>query len=88
MRCAHDGCVAGILAARCSSHPSLNRRCNNGSWPDSAEMLILARRAGALPSVRLHSPLVTGANRVHAREFHAANGYEVRKEQTNLIKWW
>ncbi|RDI25603.1 GNAT family N-acetyltransferase [Lentzea flaviverrucosa] len=32
--------------------------------------------------------LVTGANRVHAREFYAANGYTVRKEQTNLIKWW
>ncbi|MFJ5989504.1 GNAT family N-acetyltransferase [Lentzea sp. NPDC092896] len=32
--------------------------------------------------------LVTGANRVHAREFYAANGYVVRKEQTNLIKWW
>jgi ribosomal protein S18 acetylase RimI-like enzyme len=32
--------------------------------------------------------LVTGHNRVHAREFYAANGYEVRKEQTNLIKWW
>lgn len=32
--------------------------------------------------------LVTGHNRVDAREFYAANGYEVRKEQTNLIKWW
>ncbi|MEU0878537.1 GNAT family N-acetyltransferase [Lentzea sp. NPDC005914] len=32
--------------------------------------------------------LVTGLNRVDARKFYAANGYEVRKEQTNLIKWW
>ena len=32
--------------------------------------------------------LVTGQNRVDARKFYAANGYEVRKEQTNLIKWW
>ncbi|MEV6244167.1 GNAT family N-acetyltransferase [Lentzea sp. NPDC051838] len=32
--------------------------------------------------------LVTGHNRVDAREFYAAHGYEVRKEQTNLIKWW
>lgn len=32
--------------------------------------------------------LVTGHNRVDARKFYAANGYEVRKEQTNLIKWW
>ncbi|MFI6100081.1 GNAT family N-acetyltransferase [Lentzea sp. NPDC051213] len=32
--------------------------------------------------------LVTGLNRVDARQFYAANGYEVRKEQTNLIKWW
>lgn len=32
--------------------------------------------------------LVTGQNRVDARRFYAANGYEVRKEQTNLIKWW
>lgn len=32
--------------------------------------------------------LVTGQNRVEARKFYAANGYEVRKEQTNLIKWW
>ncbi|WP_086667345.1 hypothetical protein [Lentzea kentuckyensis] len=29
-----------------------------------------------------------GLNRVDARKFYAANGYEVRKEQTNLIKWW
>jgi hypothetical protein len=36
----------------------------------------------------LLSLLKTGANRVHAREFYAANGYAVRKEQTNLIKWW
>ncbi|MCX2952553.1 GNAT family N-acetyltransferase [Lentzea sp. NEAU-D7] len=32
--------------------------------------------------------LVTGVNRVNAREFYAVNGYAVRKEQTNLIKWW
>jgi hypothetical protein len=32
--------------------------------------------------------LVTGQNRVGAREFYAANGYEIRKEQTNLTKWW
>jgi predicted N-acetyltransferase YhbS len=32
--------------------------------------------------------LVTGQDRVDARKFYAANGYEVRKEQTNLIKWW
>ncbi|KJK42562.1 hypothetical protein UK23_36595 [Lentzea aerocolonigenes] len=32
--------------------------------------------------------LVTGHNRVDARKFYAANGYELRKEQTNLIKWW
>ncbi|SEQ47816.1 GNAT family N-acetyltransferase [Lentzea albida] len=32
--------------------------------------------------------LVTGADRVRARRFYAANGYDVRKEQTNLIKWW
>ncbi len=32
--------------------------------------------------------LVTGHNRVDARKFYAANGYEVCKEQTNLIKWW
>lgn len=31
---------------------------------------------------------VTGTDRVEARRFYAANGYEVRKEQTNLIKWW
>lgn len=41
-------------------------------------------RADGAAGVRL----VTGANRVHAREFYAANGYAVRKEQTNLIKWW
>jgi predicted N-acetyltransferase YhbS len=32
--------------------------------------------------------LVTGLGRVDARKFYAASGYEVRKEQTNLIKWW
>jgi len=32
--------------------------------------------------------LVTGLDRVEARRFYAANGYAVRKEQTNLIKWW
>ncbi|HEX8864419.1 MAG TPA: GNAT family N-acetyltransferase [Lentzea sp.] len=32
--------------------------------------------------------LVTGHNREDARAFYAAQGYEVRKEQTNLIKWW
>lgn len=32
--------------------------------------------------------LVTGQNREDARRFYAANGYEIRKEQTNLIKWW
>lgn len=42
-----------------------------------------ARADGAL-GVRL----VTGHNRVRAREFYAAHGYELRKEQTNLIKWW
>ena len=41
-------------------------------------------RADGAAGVRL----VTGQNRVDAREFYAANGYEVRKEQTNLIKWW
>ncbi|WP_439660072.1 GNAT family N-acetyltransferase [Lentzea sp. HUAS TT2] len=41
-------------------------------------------RADGAAGVRL----VTGQNRVHAREFYAANGYAVRKEQTNLIKWW
>lgn len=41
-------------------------------------------RADGASGVRL----VTGLNRVEARKFYAANGYEVRKEQTNLIKWW
>jgi ribosomal protein S18 acetylase RimI-like enzyme len=41
-------------------------------------------RADGAAGVRL----VTGHNRVDAREFYAANGYEVRKEQTNLVKWW
>ncbi|MDX8036108.1 GNAT family N-acetyltransferase [Lentzea sp. BCCO 10_0856] len=41
-------------------------------------------RADGASGVRL----VTGLNRVRAREFYAANGYEVRKEQTNLVKWW
>ncbi|ANZ43070.1 hypothetical protein BBK82_27485 [Lentzea guizhouensis] len=41
-------------------------------------------RADGAAGVRL----VTGHNRVDAREFYAAHGYEVRKEQTNLIKWW
>lgn len=41
-------------------------------------------RADGAAGVRL----VTGLNRVEARKFYAANGYEVRKEQTNLIKWW
>jgi predicted N-acetyltransferase YhbS len=41
-------------------------------------------RADGAAGVRL----VTGLSRAEARRFYAANGYEVRKEQTNLIKWW
>jgi ribosomal protein S18 acetylase RimI-like enzyme len=41
-------------------------------------------RADGAAGVRL----VTGLSRVEARKFYSANGYEVRKEQTNLIKWW
>ncbi|GLY51019.1 hypothetical protein Lesp01_46750 [Lentzea sp. NBRC 102530] len=44
--------------------------------------------AGPNARLRLRVRLVTGHNRVAARKFYAANGYELRKEQTNLIKWW
>ncbi|WP_420838389.1 GNAT family N-acetyltransferase [Companilactobacillus nantensis] len=32
--------------------------------------------------------LVTGFERKAARKFYEKNGYQVRKDQTNYIKWW
>ncbi|WMJ22359.1 GNAT family N-acetyltransferase [Paludicola sp. MB14-C6] len=51
------------------------------------EKLITAAEEWAKESGSRGIRLVTGHERKAARKFYAKHGYELRKEQSNLIKW-